>query len=480
MKIVLFITTLIYAIGLTAQEPWMSVSVNTKGGHPREIYPIVNEENGHTAIFFRNRNYIKATLFNKNRQSINKPFYAVRLPKNFDLFLNHAYNGDVYTLFFSNKSGKKYGNVKFDFKNHLFSIIHDLKLKPKREDIIETFSDKEKLYFLGVKKHSSICNFYVFDLNGKFTTKKIDLSNIDFSKHQGSSVHLSDFLMSPYGEKLIKKIAYNEPNALETVAAYNKIFYHNKKITILNNFYDEFTYVTEIDLTDGSYHHRKIVHKDFDSGSFKRGANSNIYGDYIFTVTSTPNRLNLDIFDKNSMGTIKSFEILKDSEISFKNTPIIVEGGEFDKYRELEKTSKFLRKISNRNLGIAVYEHQNKYVVTLGSSVETVSGVGPGIAAGVGGVLGGAIGGAISGLIFSSFDSYANTKSTRITCLFDKNFEHIKGEIPQNGFDKIKTFTETEKLDKKPVQTIFRYKGDYIWGYYDRSADSYQLYLFES
>ena len=473
MKKIVSLIAFLLVSTISAQENWALIDVNlkNKSDNLNEIIPVVNEETGNFALFFRTKNGLKCYLHDKNQKPLFQPIHITTLPKNFNVFVNHTFSKNEYTLFFKNHSSKKYGSIQVNFKTGKYVVIDDLQLQLKKEKIVETFNDKNQLHILSIKKNSSVCYIRTINFDGSYSKNTIDLSSVSFGKFEGAKILLSNHLMNGFNEKLITKIDYNEPNSLETSSSPNKIFYANNTITMLNNHYDEFTHIININVKNTTFNHKQIKNKWFDKKILKRGSNSYIFKDYFFYINSTPKKLNFAIYNYNSGEIIKELEILKDKPINFKNTPIILEGGDFDNYREFEKTSKFLRKISNPNLGILVYKNDGNYVVTLGSSVQVSNGNYA--------MFGGALGGALGALLFSTFDSYSKTKSTRIECSFNENFNHVEGKIPLNGFDKINRYLEEKGLKKRPLQTIFKYKGDYIWGSYNKSTMFYRLIKFE-
>jgi len=145
-------------------------------------------------------------------------------------------------------------------------------------------------------------------------------------------------------------------------------------------------------------------------------------------------------------------------------------GGEFNKRRELDKTSQFLRKISNGNAGLAVYEKDDLTIVTLGSAIKI-----RGNYAGLGIMGGGFVAGAITGLANLYF-SYTRTKSVRLSCLFNTNYQHVEGEVPVNVFDKITTYTDDIQYINAPH--LFHHKDNYIYRHYDKETHAYKLVKF--
>jgi len=96
----------------------------------------------------------------------------------------------------------------------------------------------------------------------------------------------------------------------------------------------------------------------------------------------------------------------------------------------------------------------------------------------------GAVGGAVAGVgnafvtpTFYAYSGYTYTKSTRIDCLFDENMTHVQGEVAVNAFDHIKEFSD-EILNEK-AETIFKFNGYFVYGYYESLYDKYFLRKFE-
>ncbi|MCP5063827.1 MAG: hypothetical protein GY936_15370 [Ignavibacteriae bacterium] len=476
MKKLLLFFTFFSVFSVSAQKNWVLINAELKNETDKlkEVIPIVNEETGNFAVFLKGKKEFKASLFDENQNLLFKPILIENLPKKSNIFLNYAFSKEEYTLFFKNNSGNKFSSIHVNFETGEHKINDDLQLKIKKEKIVETFQDGSKLYILSIKNESSKCILYSVNLDNVISKKEIDLTPIPFEEYKGYKLNLSDFLTNTYGGNEIGKINFNEPNSLEKASSYNKLFYNNGKITLLNNFYDNYTYIIDIYVNDGAYNYQKINNKGIEEKPIKLGSNSFVFENYFFSVNSTPKKLNFNIYNYKTKEVLKEYQILKDEPIIFKNTPIIHEGGDFDSYRELEKTSQFLKKISNPNLGVSIYRNKNNYVVTLGASKEVASGGFQPSA------FGGFIGGAIGGALFSTFDSYNQSKfkSTRIECLFDENFNHIQGEIPKNGFDKINSFLEEKDLKNMPFQTVFRYNNDYIWGSYNKTSKIYRFYKF--
>lgn len=92
----------------------------------------------------------------------------------------------------------------------------------------------------------------------------------------------------------------------------------------------------------------------------------------------------------------------------------------------------------------------------------------------------GLVGGIAFGLLTNNLYNYSQTKSTRISCLFDDNLKHIKGRIPLNDFDKIQNFKQDNNAFNNPnLQTLFKYNSSYLLGNYDKKNGLYSLFKFD-
>jgi hypothetical protein len=72
-----------------------------------------------------------------------------------------------------------------------------------------------------------------------------------------------------------------------------------------------------------------------------------------------------------------------------------------------------------------------------------------------------------------AFNSFTNNKATRIECLFDQDFNHIKGEIKENAFDKM----QKEKTGTQGT-SVFKYKDFYIKTKYSSSTKNFSFMKF--
>lgn len=465
----LFLTSLTFS-----QETWLvsKNSIINKKNSLKEVIPIIDSETRNTAIFFNSRKGFEANLYDENQELIESIKTVENLPNKTPFFIGYAVSNNQYSLFYKNIYGTKYGFISFDFDSRRHLINEDLGIKIKKELIIDYFSSNERFLILTVVKNSSLLKLYSIDNNGSYISKTIDFSNEIFGNGYGQKIKLYNLFQATYKKAINKQIKKDEPISLEITSADNKIYFEDGVLTILNDLYFKYTYLIKIDINTGNYQIQEFRNKYFNKDGFYYNTNSFLHGNHFFQVHSTPKQLYLSVYNLPTKTLIKEFNIENDKPITFKNTPIIQEGGELDKYREMEKTSKFLRKVTHSNLGVSVLENDSNYIITLGASetFENSQSYFP--------INGGFIGGTISGALSSIFISYSRTKSTRIECLFDKGFNHISGDIPKNAFNRINDFQKENELENMPFQSLFKYEDDYIWSYYNSISKSVIFYKF--
>ena len=149
--------------------------------------------------------------------------------------------------------------------------------------------------------------------------------------------------------------------------------------------------------------------------------------------------------------------------------------------RILGKSSQLLRKINGLYPSVSLYEaNQNIYMILGGvSEVKQNNGMmyGGGGMAGMAGMTGVFIGMALSSnYSLNNLNSYKQRKVVYINCLFDTEFNHLKGEIKNTSFDKLRAFSETKEDLIAPV--LFKLNSNLYYGGYDRKTGNYSFYKF--
>ncbi len=495
-KTILFVSIFCVSFFVQAQEKVMELpdSFSYRFYTKKHSYSISNQNNGDVMLLLEEGKQFQAYLLNSNYEEKSK-VATKTISSKYDQIIGYNITGNTYSVFFSNSRHTKFGVQVFDFENKT-SKINIIDFKIKGEIYLESINYNNKLLVLTITRNSSDLNIYTFDQNA-FKKKTLSLKELEYKndKNQRYSINAFDLLISYSGgfsNSIVNliKIESSNPNIIETTSEENKLYQYNDQLIFSFDKDDKKTRLCYIDL-ERFIPVIKTYDKPANTEEGYRKSNSYIFENKLFQIASSNQKMKFTVLDLQTEQIIKEYKITKNDSIPFKNSPIIQEGGgmfpEFsgDRVREMEKTSKYLRKISSANLGISVYKINNTYNIILGGTKEITTGGGgfvgaPGFGGGadVGATIG-STGAFVVGFnpTFYGYNGYTSTKSTYINCLFDDTFNHIPGDIPLNSFDYINDFED--KLDKPKAINIFRHQQKLHYGYFDIKDKKYNLYKFQ-
>lgn len=483
MKNPLLILCLLFFQIVLSQERFLEIENDIKDGNRKmhTAFSVVDDKTGNFAVFLDDDNMMYGFLFSSSLQLI-KRFSAEGLPKKYNQIIGYTISDKRIRLFLKDKSDKTFGSVLFDFENgSSYETLYDIKLK--QEFYVEGYSNASRFHLITMPKDSSIFHVHVFEEGKERTKGTIDLSNESFVDNQ-SNPHSLNVIMSTGGKIYttgsryrfqVDKIDPESPNSIETASNIVKM-YPNESGFKLTVDTQRHTYIVDVS-AQTLKHTLSTIEKPFLSSTLAN-SNSFLLNDKIYLISSTPEEMVFSVKSLDTREELKNIHITKDDDITFKNTPVIQEGGTYKNYRELDKTSKFLRRLTNEDIGIVTSKYKDNYIVTMGSKKEINRGGGmmmPGFGFPV------ATAGAFT-VVFNptyfAYGSYSSTKATRIECIFDEDFNHKEGNVPQNAFDLIKEVAD--KFPKKDAENVFKLNNDYIWGFYNKKLNKYMTYKFES
>ena len=482
----LLLLTFLFSILLSAQTKIgrFQNDLKTNSSFIKDIIPFVNSEANELVIFFADPKKVYTYKLDKDFKVIDK-IISENKKRKYKTLIGGSVKGTIYSLFLSNKNQTKFAHINFSFENKTSSFKEFL--LEKEDQFIQSFKYKGQLFMLAINTKSESILLYEYNAEDQVMVRnEINMKNQMLMNKYNEMKSIADIINSE--GRTIKKFEKDTPNSMESASDLIKMYVLDHQVILSFDENKNGTQVITIDIDSKSIT-KKVFNKPLNNiTSVRKKSNSFIYDDKIALVAGSSKIFSMHILDFPSGKFIKEYAVSKDEKISFKNTPIIQKGGIYDKYREFEKTSKFLRKISAQNIGVSIIKNHGNYQFTIGGYSKQASGGAPMPMMGMGAVGGMAMGGfggipiASSGgitLFFNptmgSYNSFTSTKSTEIQCLFDDNFEHIKDvEAPENIFDKI----EKHEMKNTSHETIFRYKDFFIKGAYNDSRKAYYLTKF--
>jgi hypothetical protein len=474
MRALIIICIIFFSCQLKAQEIVLSDNLNFDFGAvlPNEAITIANKDNSGIAIFYKTNREIYARFYNAKREHVNG-INQIEIPRKTKNFIGQIYKDNLYTFFFSNDYQNKFSKITINLDNRNFKVEEDIDFKIDRNayTILGFIEDKSSLIALCVSRDKNVFKTYSVFQDKPIKETEFSLESQEFISEKGHKLSLLDLVYKNHNAPVSSLIQMEFPSSLEATSSVNKLYFQNEKLIITNNIFPHKTIVFNLDFTQNSIIYNEFLNTDFSKENKLSNFNSFVFKDKLLTVHTTNENLKLNVLDLKTKELIKEHNILEDEEIYFKNTPIILEGGDFSDYREVEKTSKFLRKINYSNLAISATTANDSILITIGASKKIESGL-----VTFGFIAGGLAGGIFASILTDSFSAYTRTKSVRITGVFDKNFNHISGKLPLNEFDKINILKNSEALNNSQFYTVFKENNDVLFGNFDKKTKLFTIY----
>ena len=450
----------------------------------KDSYSFSNHKTGELSILIGEHKILYAYLLDSDFEKKGE-LKVKSLKKSFNNFLGYTVNDKNYRLVFTNKSNKKFAVINYDF-NTQNSNTFEIDLEIKKEEYVESLSLNNRFFLLTILKNSS-------DLIIRELVDEVFIKTIIPFENNISLYHLLLQVNDPDDDQKIKasflknkiihltKIDNNNPNSIETTSELNKLYSDNNSLIFTFDNFNNYTLIFTLDLNSFELSKRKID-KIKDPVHLFEKTNSYIFNDLFFQIQSSKDKMVFSVKNFETGNLIKKYAINIDAPIAIKNTPIIQEkiAAPLGRKREMEVTAKYLRKITAGDLGISAYKVGVNYQITLGGTKEISSGSGGGMMMTGSGAMTMTSSGTVSvsplNMTFTSYHSYSYTKSTYIKSLFNEYFEHQKGEIKENVFDKIKEFEDD--LKHEDAVNIFLHNNTLYFGYFDLENQEYIILNF--
>ena len=466
-----------------SQEIVNSTPVALKKG--KSVFQIVNDSLKETTLFVSDKEKVKAIRLNSEMQIIDSLSTERLNPKMYSAMIGYNENKSNINLFWTSSSHKDIFIQQFNFdKTNSENKTYTLPLKD--EKFVQNFSQNGKFYIMTVLKNSDKLKLYVFDTDGKLTERIIDLTGFKFYTFDYKKTTLYTKLLGqfngsefPFSVQIIRP---ENPTSLVESSKKRKCYSNGNTIVITFDSNLDFTQLITINLDSFTAKEQFIKKPDIFGEKSFQNSNSFLMDNHLYQIKSSSSQLILTVKDLED-NLIKSFEASEEKPIiDFKNSNYVQENGGTTKTRILETSSQFIRKTNNLNSGISCYKLNGNYLITIGSvSLEqqqaSTGAIVGGMFGALGSIAGSLIDAAISNPTMDSFNAYANRKVVYINGLFDKDANHIKGEIAPLAFDKIRLFFD--KNTNVSSQTLYKLDNIYYFGYYDNITKEYIIRKFK-
>jgi len=465
-NIVVLIAVINSIINLYSQESTF-FDLQLKGN--RDVFQVVDSINNNVTLFFSDKDKVTAIGINDKFQIIDS-ISAKRPESKYNEILGYNCSGKKIGLIWAKSNKKELLEQTFDFsEKKIIEKIFTLDLK--KEKIISSISMNDAFYLITCHKEDLTLNFYIVKEN-KLEIKKVNLKQETFYNSLKKRTNIFDlFTEDLYLRNVssnVEIINKHSLTSLKSTSAIRKLFLEDNQIIFTFDNHKDVTQCIFINLKSFDYFLKFYKNPIINSNELIFNSNSYLYDKHIFQLKTSEDQFYFTIkdFDDN---LIQTHHLTKSDSLYFINTPVIQENGEFISKREFEKTSKFIRKVNNLNCGVTVRHFDNNYLITIGA----LSQGNPNGVSSIGGVFG------LAGILVAtalnptmdSFQSFSNQKVIYAHCLFDKNLNHIDGNVPEFSFDRIRNYLDTNKELKS--KTLFKFNDYYYLGFYLKNEEKY-------
>lgn len=441
----------------------------------KDSYTILNAENNNLALIIIERNDAVVYLFDSEFKAL-ATFKTANIKPKYNEALGYSINGNIYSVLYTNNTRKKFAFHHIDFNSKTSTVTEVELLLNEDELFLDAISYNNSVYVLSGNNSTELT---LQQLNTTSEFKRLKTFNLEeIGQHTSlisSKIAMGSFVFAGNKTSNITKIDPRVPASIERASNVNKLYQNNETIylTFDNNEEATILYTINLDvlnLSVDTYPYPKSRLND----AFKK-FNSFIFQNNIYQIASSNDEMAFEIKDFSGK-VLKDFYVNRDMSINFKNSPIIQEGTSalpFVSTRELEQTSKYLRKISAGNPGINVQKVEDLYYVTLGGYLIVNTGGASPIVSSPTMTTNGFVS---YNPTYLSYNSYAVTKSTYFNTILNSEFNHVKGKIKSNTFDLLSEYKKNEKYSS--AEDIFYINNTLYFGYFNLKESEYYLVKF--
>ncbi|HMK06436.1 MAG TPA: hypothetical protein VK476_02835 [Flavobacterium sp.] len=442
----------------------------------RNVFQIINPTTKQVSLFVSDKNMVNAIRLDEQIRVVDS-LSAERPEKKYTDMIGYIGQNDNPVLFWSSQKHQEIFAQSYNFETRkVASYSYSIDLK--NEKFLQQFSENDHFYIFTVLNETNTLKIYVFDRSGSMETKSIEMPGYMFFNAENKLTTfygvLDENLMpfEPYYS--LEKIAPENPVSLTQSAKKRKCYSKDGKVIMSFDVSTNFTQLITVDLKKFTTS-EKIIYKPNVASKRLSQLNSNSFliDGKLYQIKTSGDEMYVTL---KTLGDslVKEYKTNKDSPIDFKNSDIILENKIPENRWVYKKTSQFINKANNFNLGISCYNVDGKYLVTMGSVSENYAHQSAGAYVTAGILLGG-LGTVLvmfGNSVDESFNAYSNRTVIYVNGIFDYSGNHIVGEIKPLAYDKMRLFCQKNTNDICS-ETLFKLNGNYYLGYYNVRDKNY-------
>lgn len=346
-------------------------------------------------------------------------------------------NGNPTLYWFSDEQ-KNFIVVEYFLKTKTFKELK-FNFSYPNLTILQQYQNENSFNLLAIDNTNPTLVHYSFK-GGNAEQKLFDFSEFTFRDSKTLPVSFQQILFENPMELLDKE----DYNPLYKVASKTKMYLEKDHVILTFDQLLRNTQLFDIDLNSSEITEKKF-NQPLASESLK-STNSFYQNRKLYQIGVNKDEFLFRIKNIDSDEILKDISISKEDTVSFKNTAFLSQIND-NKPRELKNTVKFLRLLSNSNVGLSVFNTKKKYFITIGGFQ-----------------------------FFESEESGFYTRNIYFESMWDEDYNFNKESFPPFAVDKIYSFMNFYK--GVVFENIMTLDQDKILAYYDFQKKEYVMRKF--
>ncbi len=408
-------------------------------------YQIFNNTNEQFILLIEGKVELSGFYFDENLES-KLTFSILKQEGMNDRLLGGILNEFDLVLFFTNKKFTEIYSLIYNL-NTAKGEYKALNINPKKEKLVAFWNWNYKFNILSVQKSSSILSVREFTFPDSYSIKEFDFSEYRFSLNPTYNklydlLRPLDFELDPITKANFSLAAASKPV---------KIYIKDEKVILISEKIPNTSLALEIDLKSNTSIGKGFTYPvlNFDR-QLEIKSNSYLLDSILYQFNICKHGFGLTISNFENQTEVNQILVSDTADISIANSPIFFEKQDQmmvgDKYKSLEKTKKYYKKVTNSEAAILPVQVESEIQICLGGYKlieQSTSGyMGP------------------NGMMMGSIPLHPASRFVFFWSRFSpENFKHIPGLMENNHVTKMNVFLEKVESEYRTDYGIPEYSS---------------------
>lgn len=420
-----------------------------KSNEYRQIITASDGKNDNVFVFATDKE--KTTILKYNPFLFFKDSMVVKRPEiGYKLMAGYSFGPDENpTVYWADSNFRNILAVHYDLGVKKTTANY-FRLPLQRETVLHAFNENNTFYLLTKKNNTEALVLYVFK-EGKKAQYLLDFSSFKFFNRKKEPVTLSMILAFLPLEKMETRAF----NPLFKATSKSKFYVRENDILFTFDHNLEQTQLFQLDFKS-----LQLIEHHISQFPLKRLnglSNSYYHENKIYQLAANDDELHMGYKDFETHAVLKEFIVTKNDTITFKNSPLWMQN-QNQRPSSFKSTAKFLKQLSETNLGMSVYKTSKNLFLTIGGVIE-IEQMSP-----------------VFGQNGLDFASNSVTSTVYFETLLDKKGNHVTAHPEPLSVDFINRYIyeHTEAILNRTI----KHKNYFIHTYYNSKLKEFTMLKF--